>query len=76
MASKSFIAILRFVDLVVIDMKIGELHALILPYSLPPPRRLELDDIARSLAAGKYKNVIVLVGAGVSSRFILSVGCI
>jgi hypothetical protein len=48
---------------------LGELHALILPYSLPPPRRLELGDIAHALASGKYKNVIILVGAGVSSRF-------
>ena len=43
---------------------VGELHSLLLPYSLPPSEKLTVKSVAQGLDSGKYHNVVVLMGAG------------
>lgn len=43
---------------------VGELHSLLVPYSLPPAEKLTIKSIAQGLDSGKYHNVVVLMGAG------------
>jgi hypothetical protein len=49
---------------------VNELHHMFQPYSLPYAKQLTLNDIALGLQAKKYKNVVVLMGAGVSSSLL------
>ena len=47
----------------------GELHSLLLPYSLPPSEKITAQTVAQGLDSGKYHNVVVLMGAGFSIPF-------
>ena len=43
---------------------VGELHNLLVPYSLPPSKKLTLQSIAQGINSGRFHNVVVLMGAG------------